>query len=115
MPRIIDPDEVRRVANEALQAADKATERGEDIGLTLEAYCAIADMIETEKVELDAKRVAFARIRKRVQAREVNPRRVGEVRKHKAVLKREVANLEARTQRDARGLAFCTLSKPDER
>jgi len=115
MPRITDPDEIRRVAKEALQAADKATVRGEDIGLTLEAYCAIADMIEMEKAELDAKRAALADIRKRLQAREVNPRRVPELRKREAVLKREVANLEARTKRDARGLASSTLSKPDER
>ena len=99
MPRITDPDEIRRVAKEALQAVDKATARGERIRLTLEAYCAIADMLEMEKAELDAKRAALAVVRKRLQAREVTACRVRELRKHEAVLKREIADLEARTKK----------------
>jgi len=105
MPRITDPDEIYRVATEALLAVHKATERGEQIGLTLEAYCAIADMIEMEKAELDTKRVALARLRKRLQAREVSAGRVRELRQHEAVLMQEIANLEARARNDARGLA----------
>jgi len=101
MPRITDPDEICRVAKEALQAADKATERGECFGLTLEAYCAIADMIEMEKLELNSKRATLANVRKRLQAREVSPRRVRELRQQEAVLKREITELEARTKREA--------------
>jgi len=115
MPRITDPDEIRRVAKEALQAVDKATARGERMRLTLEAYCAIADMMEMEKAELDAKRAALAGVRKRLQAREVTARRVRELRKHEAVLKREIADLEARTKNGSRSVAFCTLAKTDER
>jgi hypothetical protein len=105
MPRITDPDEIYRVATEALLAVHKATERGERIGLTLEAYCAIADMIEMKKAELDTKRVALARIRKRLQAREVSARSVRELRQHEAALMQEIADLEARTERHAPGLA----------
>jgi|SRR5215468_11107418 len=115
MPRITDPDEVRRVAKEALQAADKATARGERIKLTLEAYCAIADMIEMEKADLHTKRVALASIRKRLQAREVSPRRVRELRKQEAGLKREIADLEARTINGCRSPVFRTLSETDKR
>jgi len=116
MPRITDPDEICRVAKEALQAANNARKRSERIGLTLQAYCAIADMIEMERAELDAKRAALAVIRKRLQARgrEASPRRVRELR-NEGVLKREIDDLEVRAKKDAHCLVSHTLSETDER